>query len=66
MAGRRPLAKVGWETRRIRVASRGHRAISAMNSGFGPTAAGYFLQGALKFGGYEFFKQQSINALGYE
>jgi len=33
---------------------------------FGPTAAGYFLQGAFKFGGYEFFKQQCINQLGYE
>ena len=35
-------------------------------TGFGPTAAGYFLQGAFKFGGYELFKQQSINILGYE
>ena len=33
---------------------------------FGPTAAGYFLQGAFKFGGYEFFKQQFIDKLGYE
>ncbi|KAF1994551.1 mitochondrial carrier [Amniculicola lignicola CBS 123094] len=38
----------------------------AVWTGFGPTAAGYFLQGAFKFGGYEFFKQQSINLLGYE
>ncbi|KAJ6117197.1 mitochondrial carrier domain-containing protein [Penicillium capsulatum] len=38
----------------------------ALLTGFGPTAAGYFLQGAFKFGGYEFFKQQSINQLGYE
>ena len=38
----------------------------AIWTGFGPTAAGYFLQGAFKFGGYEFFKQQSINMLGYE
>merc|ERR1711939_888372 len=38
----------------------------AVWTGFGPTAAGYFLQGALKFGGYEFFKQQWINQLGYE
>ncbi|EHL03734.1 putative Mitochondrial phosphate carrier protein [Glarea lozoyensis 74030] len=38
----------------------------ALLTGFGPTAAGYFLQGALKFGGYELFKQQSINLLGYE
>lgn len=38
----------------------------ALMTGFGPTAAGYFLQGAFKFGGYELFKQQSINLLGYE
>jgi solute carrier family 25 phosphate transporter 3 len=38
----------------------------ALLTGVGPTFAGYFLQGSLKFGGYEFFKQQSINLLGYE
>lgn len=38
----------------------------ALLTGFGPTAAGYFLQGAFKFGGYEFFKQQFISRLGYE
>lgn len=38
----------------------------ALLTGAGPTFAGYFLQGAFKFGGYEFFKQQSINTLGYE
>ncbi|TGJ88093.1 hypothetical protein E0Z10_g669 [Xylaria hypoxylon] len=38
----------------------------ALLTGFGPTAAGYFLQGAFKFGGYEFFKQQSINTFGIE
>ncbi|KAF2203478.1 mitochondrial phosphate carrier protein-like protein [Delitschia confertaspora ATCC 74209] len=38
----------------------------ALLTGFGPTAAGYFLQGAFKFGGYELFKQQFINILGYE
>ncbi|KAF4975153.1 hypothetical protein FZEAL_8030 [Fusarium zealandicum] len=38
----------------------------ALLTGFGPTAAGYFLQGAFKFGGYEFFKQQWIDVLGYE
>ncbi|PWW79769.1 mitochondrial carrier [Tuber magnatum] len=38
----------------------------ALWTGFGPTCAGYFLQGAFKFGGYELFKQQSINLLGYE
>jgi solute carrier family 25 phosphate transporter 3 len=45
------IAKEGW---------------SALATGFGPTAAGYFLQGAFKFGGYELFKQQSISILGYE
>merc|ERR1712230_2522 len=38
----------------------------ALLTGVGPTFAGYFLQGAFKFGGYEFFKQQSINMIGYE
>jgi len=38
----------------------------ALLTGAGPTFAGYFLQGAFKFGGYELFKQQSINLLGYE
>jgi solute carrier family 25 (mitochondrial phosphate transporter), member 3 len=38
----------------------------ALLTGFGPTAAGYFLQGTFKFGGYEFFKQQCITQLGYE
>jgi solute carrier family 25 phosphate transporter 3 len=38
----------------------------ALLTGAGPTFAGYFLQGAFKFGGYELFKQQSINILGYE
>lgn len=40
--------------------------VGALATGFGPTAAGYFLQGAFKFGGYEVFKQLSINQLGYE
>ncbi|KAK5081893.1 mitochondrial phosphate carrier protein [Exophiala xenobiotica] len=38
----------------------------ALLTGVGPTFAGYFLQGAFKFGGYEFFKQQCINSFGYE
>ena len=38
----------------------------ALLTGAGPTFAGYFLQGAFKFGGYEFFKQQSINLIGVE
>lgn len=39
---------------------------AALMTGFGPTVAGYFVQGALKFGGYEFFKKQSIDILGIE
>ena len=38
----------------------------ALLTGAGPTFAGYFLQGGFKFGGYEFFKQQSINVLGID
>ncbi|KAF3172353.1 mitochondrial phosphate carrier protein [Orbilia oligospora] len=38
----------------------------ALLTGLGPTVIGYFLQGALKFGGYEFFKKQSIDLLGVE
>lgn len=38
----------------------------ALLTGLGPTAAGYFLQGAFKFGGYELFKKQIIDAVGYE
>lgn len=38
----------------------------ALLTGFGPTFTGYFMQGAFKFGGYEFFKKQSIDFLGLE
>ncbi|KAL7754447.1 mitochondrial phosphate carrier protein [Sorochytrium milnesiophthora] len=38
----------------------------ALLTGFGPTAAGYFVQGALKFGGYEFWKKQLIEAVGVD
>ncbi|RPA81979.1 mitochondrial carrier [Ascobolus immersus RN42] len=38
----------------------------ALLTGLGPTFAGYSLQGCFKFGGYELFKQQSINILGYD
>lgn len=38
----------------------------ALLTGVGPTFAGYFLQGAFKFGGYELFKQQFINQVGIE
>lgn len=39
---------------------------AALLTGFGPTCAGYFVQGALKFGGYEFFKKQFIGLIGVE
>ncbi|CAI4217365.1 unnamed protein product [Parascedosporium putredinis] len=39
---------------------------AALLTGAGPTFAGYFLQGAFKFGGYEFFKKQHIDFLGTE
>jgi solute carrier family 25 phosphate transporter 3 len=38
----------------------------ALLTGVGPTFAGYFLQGALKFGGYEFFKKTFVDTLGME
>ncbi|KAK4131285.1 hypothetical protein BT67DRAFT_436427 [Trichocladium antarcticum] len=38
----------------------------ALLTGAGPTFAGYFLQGAFKFGRYEFFKQQSVNPIVYD
>ncbi|OZJ01512.1 hypothetical protein BZG36_05579 [Bifiguratus adelaidae] len=38
----------------------------ALLTGFGPTAAGYFLQGAFKFGGYEFWKKTFIDYFGVE
>jgi len=36
----------------------------ALLTGVGPTFAGYFLQGAFKFGGYEFWKKQFIGLVG--
>jgi solute carrier family 25 phosphate transporter 3 len=38
----------------------------ALLTGFGPTAIGYALQGAFKFGGYEFWKKTAIEYLGVE
>lgn len=38
----------------------------ALLTGFGPTAAGYFLQGAFKFGGYEFWKKTFIDIVGID
>ncbi|KFY27794.1 hypothetical protein V491_00737 [Pseudogymnoascus sp. VKM F-3775] len=43
-----------------------NEGIRALATGFGPTCAGYFMQGAFKFGGYEFFKQKSIDILGID
>lgn len=37
-----------------------------MLTGFGPTAAGYLVQGGAKFMGYEFFKKQSVQYFGTE
>lgn len=39
---------------------------SALATGLGPTVAGYFMQGAFKFGGYEFLKRRAVDALGQE
>jgi len=36
----------------------------SLTTGWAPTAAGYFVQGALKFGGYEFFKKQFVTYFG--
>ncbi|KAK0537551.1 mitochondrial phosphate carrier protein [Tilletia horrida] len=38
----------------------------ALLTGLGPTIAGYFLQGGLKFGGYEFWKKTIVDQVGYE
>ena len=37
---------------------------AALMTGFGPTFAGYFLQGGLKFGGYELFKKIIVEQIG--
>ena len=38
----------------------------ALLTGFGPTVAGYFIQGWFKFGGVEFFKINAAQAMGEE
>ncbi|KAK6907701.1 hypothetical protein I203_101702 [Kwoniella mangroviensis CBS 8507] len=38
----------------------------ALLTGFGPTAVGYAIQGAFKFGGYEFWKKKAIDVLGVD
>ncbi|WFD36500.1 mitochondrial phosphate carrier protein [Malassezia cuniculi] len=39
---------------------------AALLTGFGPTFAGYFLQGGFKFGGYELFKKLIVDQIGME
>ncbi|CAG8525397.1 9897_t:CDS:2 [Ambispora gerdemannii] len=43
-----------------------NEGVAALATGLGPTFAGYFLQGAFKFGGYEFWKKTMIDILGVE
>lgn len=38
----------------------------ALLTGLGPTVVGYAIQGALKFGGYEFWKKQAIDLVGID
>ncbi|KAF9127623.1 mitochondrial phosphate carrier protein [Mortierella sp. 14UC] len=38
----------------------------ALATGLSPTFVGYFLQGAFKFGGYEFWKKTIIDKVGHE
>ncbi len=38
----------------------------ALLTGLGPTVLGYSLQGALKFGGYEFWKKAAIDYFGID
>jgi solute carrier family 25 phosphate transporter 3 len=38
---------------------------AAFLTGLAPTVAGYCLQGAFKFGGYEFFKAHAVDYMGY-
>jgi len=42
----------------------GAEGAGALLTGFGPTAVGYFVQGGLKFVGYEFWKTKIINTIG--
>jgi hypothetical protein len=37
---------------------------SALLTGFGPTAVGYFVQGGAKFAGYEFWKKRFVSTAG--
>ncbi|KAF9432921.1 mitochondrial phosphate carrier protein [Entomortierella beljakovae] len=44
----------------------GNEGAGALATGLGPTVIGYFLQGGLKFGGYEFWKKSLISYVGHE
>ncbi|CAI5756850.1 unnamed protein product [Candida verbasci] len=44
----------------------GTEGVGALLTGLGPTILGYSLQGAFKFGGYELFKKQFVDYLGYD
>ena len=44
----------------------GKEGAGALLTGLGPTAVGYAIQGAFKFGGYEFWKKTFIDQLGVE
>lgn len=37
---------------------------TALLTGFGPTAVGYFIQGGAKFAGYEYWKKKSVEFAG--
>ena len=43
-----------------------HEGVSALALGLAPTTLGYILQGACKFGFFEFFKSTSVHMLGAE
>lgn len=43
----------------------GTEGFGALLTGLGPTVLGYSLQGAFKFGGYELFKKNIIEQVGY-
>ncbi|KAF8322518.1 mitochondrial carrier [Clavulina sp. PMI_390] len=44
----------------------GKEGAGALLTGLGPTVVGYALQGAFKFGGYEFWKKQAVDYVGFE
>ncbi|RSH90830.1 mitochondrial phosphate carrier protein [Saitozyma podzolica] len=44
----------------------GAEGAGALLTGLGPTVVGYAIQGAFKFGGYEFWKKKAIDVLGVD